>query len=344
VSGSDNNNCKLPTTACKSIGHAISLAASGDSISVAAATYTENLNIGISLNILGSGAKTTFINGGQHSMVVKTSSTNANVALSGVTITNGDAIGLGGGGGIHNIGTLTMNQSTVSGNVAGIGGGIFNSGTLIINNSTISGNKATRTCSAGFHGICGVAGGGIYDSGTLIINNSTISGNSAVETCSQLCVVEGAGIFSFQLKLNSTTVSGNSHSCSKSCLLAGGGINLVNGTFQNSIVADNSGSNCYSTNKIVSDGYNLSSDSTCHFNGPGDMNNINPNLGPLQNNGGPTQTQALLPGSPAIDAGNPSGCTDNKGKLLKTDQRGMPRPDKEDTGGCDIGAYERQGD
>jgi hypothetical protein len=65
-------------------------------------------------------------------------------------------------------------------------------------------------------------------------------------------------------------------------------------------------------------------------------------LGPLQNNGGPTPTMALLPGSPAIDAGNPSGCTDGLGHLLKTDQRGMPRPDKEDIGGCDMGAYERQ--
>jgi hypothetical protein len=52
----------------------------------------------------------------------------------------------------------------------------------------------------------------------------------------------------------------------------------------------------------------------------------------------------LLSGSPAIDAGNPNGCTDGNGNLLKTDQRGMPRPDKEDTGGCDMGAYERQSD
>ena len=74
------------------------------------------------------------------------------------------------------------------------------------------------------------------------------------------------------------------------------------------------------------------------------MNNISPMLGPLQNNGGPTQTQALLPGSPAVDAGDPSGCRDNHGHLLKTDQRGMPRPDKEDKTGCDMGAYEHQGD
>ena len=74
------------------------------------------------------------------------------------------------------------------------------------------------------------------------------------------------------------------------------------------------------------------------------MNNINPNPGPLQNNGGPTQTVALLPESPAIDTGNPGGCTDGIGHPLKTDQRGQPRPNPEDTGGSDRGAYERQTD
>jgi len=80
------------------------------------------------------------------------------------------------------------------------------------------------------------------------------------------------------------------------------------------------------------------------INGPGDLNNTDPLLGSLQNNGGPTQTMALLSGSPAIDAGNPAGCTDGLGHLLKTDQRGMPRPDPEDKGGCDMGAYESQSD
>jgi hypothetical protein len=59
-------------------------------------------------------------------------------------------------------------------------------------------------------------------------------------------------------------------------------------------------------------------------------------------NRGPTQTIPLLSGSPAIDAGNPSGCTDDQGNLLTTDQRGMPRPDPGDTDGCNMGAYESQ--
>jgi len=109
---------------------------------------------------------------------------------------------------------------------------------------------------------------------------------------------------------------------------------------QNSIVANNSGANCGSG--VTSMGYNMSSDGSCNFSNSGDRNNTNPLLGPLQNNGGPTQTMALLPGSPAVDAGNPSGCTDGNGHLLTTDQRGMPRPDSEDTGGCDMGAYESQ--
>jgi hypothetical protein len=111
---------------------------------------------------------------------------------------------------------------------------------------------------------------------------------------------------------------------------------------ENTIVANNSVGNCAGT--IVSNGYNLSSDGTCNFNNAGDSNNVDPKLGALQYNGGPTQTMALPSGSPAIDAGNPNGCTNSKGHLLKTDQRGMPRPDKEDTGGCDMGAYERQSD
>jgi hypothetical protein len=93
---------------------------------------------------------------------------------------------------------------------------------------------------------------------------------------------------------------------------------------------------------MKSNGYNLSSDNTCSLDGPGDMNNTDPKLGTLGDDGGPTQTIPLLSGSPAIDAGNPSGCTDSSGHLLTTDQRGYPRPDPEDTGGCDMGAYEEQ--
>jgi len=107
-------------------------------------------------------------------------------------------------------------------------------------------------------------------------------------------------------------------------------------------VANSTGGNC--AGSIASNGYNLSSDESCSFTNKGDLNNVDPMLGLLQNNGGPTQTMALPSGSPAIDAGNPTGCADGQGHPLATDQRGLPRPDKEDSAGCDMGAYESQSD
>jgi hypothetical protein len=188
----------------------------------------------------------------------------------------------------------------------GYGGGISNGGTLTINNSTVSGNVATPG-TACYRFVCSTSGfgGGINSGGTLTISNGNISGNSAYQ---------------------------------------GGGID-GSATLQNSIVAHSPGGNCYGT--MISNGYNMSSDATCTFSNHGDRNNIDPKLGTLGNYGGPTQTIPLLTGSPAIDAGNPSGCTDGKGQLLKTDQRGYPRPNTEDIAdkkGCDMGAYESQSD
>jgi hypothetical protein len=142
------------------------------------------------------------------------------------------------------------------------------------------------------------------------------------------------------LTINNSTLSGN---YARACLYFGGGGIDGNVTLQNSIVANSpSGGNCSGT--MTSKGYNLSSDGTCNFNGTGDLNNTNPVLGTLGDYGGPTQTIPLLSGSPAIDAGNPKGCKDGNGHLLKIDQRGKPRPDREEKAGCDMGAFERQSD
>jgi hypothetical protein len=382
VSGSDSNNCTSATTACKTIGHAISLAASGDTVRVAAALYYENLSITVNLTIVGSGASTTFIDGGASRRVVTISNTAAHVTLSKLTIRNGKATS---GAGINNSGTLTLTNSTVSGNWAPIpctplflvciykgtasGGGIYNSGALIISNSIISGNHAGSYCNAN---PCSALGGGIYNRGTLMmIRSSTLTGNSAGTACSTSlsCSVGVGGAFYTSggtVTLSNSTVTGSTaYRCQGTCGGAGGAI--VNGsgnlalnnstvsansaggifnsgtaTLQNSIVAHNSGRNCGGT--IISHGYNLSSDGSCAFSNSGDRDNTSPVLGTLGNYGGPTPTIPLLTGSPAIDAGNPSGCTDGLGHLLKTDQRGFPRPNTEDTSGCDMGAYERQSD
>jgi hypothetical protein len=322
VNGSDNHHCKSPQTACRTIGHAISLASSGDSIMVSAATYTEKVTIGFSLTIVGSGSSTTIIDGRGVRTPVTISSTDARVTLAKVRIQHGA------GGGIINTGTLTINKCAVTRNTSQVSaGGISNGGTLTINDSTVNANDA-------FGGRGTAGGGGIYNFGALTVNNSTLVGNRA----HGLKGSDGGAIYNTgTLAVNNSTFSGNSGDSITNDQRGG------KATIQNSIVANStSGGNCGGT--IISNGYNLSSDSTCNFNNTGDLNNTNPKLGPLQYNGGPTQTQALLSGSPAIDVGNPSGCTDGQGHLLKTDQRGKPRPDKEDTGGCDMGAFERQSD
>jgi len=205
---------------------------------------------------------------------------------------------------------------------------------MIIKNSTLTGNSAGTACSTSISCRVGVGGAFYTFGGAVTLNNSTVAGKSAYR-CSGVCSGTGGAIVngSGNLAMNNSTVSGNS---------AGGIFNDGTATLQNSIVANNSDTNCGGT--ITSHGYNPSSDGSCAFSNSGDRNNTNAVLGTLGYYGGPTPTIPLLTGSPAIDAGNPSGCTDGHGNLLKTDQRGKPRHDPEDTGGCDIGAFERQSD
>ena len=347
VIGNNANNGKTPATAYRTIGHAISKSASGDSIIVAAATYKENLNIPFDLTIAGSpvvsATRTTIIDGGHSATVATISNANAHVRLSQVTIRNGSGL-LHGGGGIYNVGTLTIANTIVSGNssddsaaaIGGLGGGIYNAGKLTIIASTVSGNSVSR-----FRLGASPYGGGIYNVGNLTVTNSTLSANQAVDHW-PAGVPYGGGIAneSGRAIISNSTISKNTaliHTPFGTAGTYGGGIynkGSAIAKFQNSILANNnSGGNC--TGSLNSLGHNMSSDSTCHLNGPGDQQSINPMLGALQNNGGPTNTMALLPGSPAINAGNPSGCTDGSGHLLTTDQRGWSRPTP-----CDIGSYE----
>jgi hypothetical protein len=362
VDGNNDNNCRSPQTACKTISHAISLAASGDSIVIASAIYKEILTINSSLKLIGAGASTTIVDGIESggNTVVYVRNSDTHVALSKLTIRNGGAGILNSGtlaadestisgnsiaGGIENVGTMTLNRSTVNGNTTeyayySAAGGIYNSGTLSVDNSTISRNVVEGNYACG---------GGIYNSGTLTITNSTLDGNQA----SGVSNSSGGGIDNEgSVVLNNSTLSGNSATAEGNNGY-GGGISYggcvedssysFTTILRNSIVANNKGGNCYG--QMTSKGYNLSTDDTCHFKSAGDLNNTDPKLGPLKNNGGPTKTRAELLGSPTIDAGNPSGCTDIKGHLLKTDQRGEPRPGKyKRDKRCDMGAFERQSD
>jgi hypothetical protein len=244
------------------------------------------------------------------------------------------------GAGIYNIGTLALAESTIVGNLAGFGAGIYNTGTLRVSASAIISNTANTTLAP-----TGGVGGGVYNNGVpggaaaLTITNSTISGNRAT--------LHGAGVYNIQgaVNLNNATIAKNIADSDANATGQGGGIIHISGpgsvSIRNTIVAGNvaaSAPDCSGT--LESQGYNLiQAPAGCALGaGAGDITGQDPKLSPLRNNGGPTRTQALLVGSPAIDAGNPNGCKDDLGNSLATDQRGFPRPQG---GRCDIGAYER---
>ena len=287
-------------------------------------------DFGNKLTITGAGAATTIINGGGIDRVIQVLGLTT-LELSSVTITNGDTTSSGGG--IFNRGTLTLTNSTVSGNTAdGAGGGISNSGEATLTNSTVSGNTAaqgggienrgtlTLTNSTVTGNMSLAGGGGILNlSGTLTLTNSTVSGNTADGA--------GGGISnSGEATLTNSTVSGNA------AAFDSGGILHLDGplTLKNSIIAGNSAPDCDGL-AVTSLGNNIDGDSTCNLAGPDDQPGVDPLLGPLADNGGPTQTQALLAGSPAINAGDDTAA-------LAIDQRGFPR-----VGVSDIGAFEFQG-
>lgn len=241
---------------------------------------------------------------------------------------NGAANGFGSFGiGIDNAGTLTLTNSTISGNILdfmGAGGGINNTGILTVTGSTISGNRLDN---AMFDNL-GFGGGGILNrtGGVLTVTNSTISDNFVAGGFNHNGF--GGGIDNRgTATLTNVTLAGNNNNG-----LSADGIAASAGsiTLRDTLLA-NPGANCFGT--LTSNDYNLSSDTSCiTFIQPHDQMNANPKLGSLAYNGGPTQTQALLPGSPAIDTGGvtcPAGVT--------VDQRGFTRPSG---AGCDIGAYE----
>jgi CSLREA domain-containing protein len=250
----------------------------------------------------------------------------ATVAISGLTLTNGNTPG--DGGAILNGGTLTLSNSTLSGNHATYGGGISNQGTLTLSNSTLSGNSA------------GLSGGAILNGGMLTLSNSTLSGNHAT--------FSGGGLYNFTKGSNSATLTNATITANRADTTAPGGGIFTVGTLmlRNTIVAGNShgtagarddifGAVGASAFNLVGDGTGLSGITNNDANGNqvgvtgSNPNPIDPRLGPLQDNGGPTFTHALLSDSPAIDRGLAPGLAP------AADQRGVGR-----SGAADVGAFE----
>ena len=264
---------------------------------------------------------------------------NSKGTLSAATSTfSGNSSANLGGAILNDTGTLTVTASTFSGNSSeNFGGAIDNfSGTLSVTASTFSGNS-----SADFGGAI------LNDSGTLTVTASTFSGNSsadhggAIENYDGTLTIEAStfsgntakfgaaidGVFG-TTTIKASTFSGNT---------ADFGVAIANGigtvSLQSTILANDSTPNC-ETVGTVSTGYNLSDDASCNLTATGDIENSTAvSLGPLQDNGGPTQTMALLAGSDALDAADCSTSTAH-------DQRGVSRPQGTS---CDIGAVEVSG-
>jgi hypothetical protein len=260
----------------------------------------------------------------------------------------GSTTSAGYGGGIYNLGTLTVSDSALTGNAVsgtlfsfgggmftgllpvtvihsalsgntannGYGGGLSNGGPMTVIDCTLSGNAATDY------------GGGIFNGGTLTVGTCTLSDNTAT--------YGGGGIFdsySGRLTVSASTLSGNSVSGTIAPFAYGGGIAIESGgmlTLGNTIVAGNTALVFPDVaGALSSQGHNVIGNTA---GGSGftasDLLNVDPLLGPLQDNGGQTRTRALLPGSPALNAGDPA-------QLGVADQRGVVR-----RGGVNIGAYQ----
>jgi hypothetical protein len=295
------------------------------------------------LSIVGPGPTNVVISGNAASRVFYVGP-NLNVTIAGLTIANGTNVNGGGIQNDHSI--LTVSNCTLSGNAANFGGGIHNNGdsgsaVLSVSACTFSRNSASDW------------GGGIYNDGesygsaTLKVLSSTFSANLAYLGGG----IENDGFYgSAALSVNASTFSGNSTIYS-----TGLGGDIYNddtygtATLQigDTILSAGALGGTLQGGTVTSLGYNLSSD-----NGGGlltastDQINTDPKLGPLQNNGGPTFTHALLPGSPAIDKGKRDAIAS---LAVSADQRGFSRPldfssipNASGGDGSDIGAFEVQ--
>jgi CSLREA domain-containing protein len=279
----------------------------------------------------------------------------------------------GAAGGIYSQGVLTIEHSQILSNTAqDTGGGVNSGGLLLVRNSAIGGNSADKgggldiasnlpatVLNSTVNGnVAQTFGGGIRTNANTDVVNSTIAGNSSDGDAG------GMGVDFRTTRLFNVTVVDNIANADGAGSGIGGGIFTCSVvtctgpptvTLQNSIVArngfrsftvfDSAGTGVIlhtvpddCAGPIISLSHNILSAvnaSDCTVNGSFVL--TDPLLSPLADNGGPTLTELPQPGSPAIDAGTPGGCTNNLGAVLTTDQRGAARPVG---AACDVGATE----
>jgi hypothetical protein len=352
-------NCSGTATDAGSLPFAVQNANAGDTINFSVScppaspiVLAGTLDIDVNLTLQGSGPDVVAVSGNNSFPVISVPS-GVTTSVSGVTIENG----LGHtGGGIVTAGTLTVTDSTVSGNNSSDGGGgIWNdNGSLTLTDSTVAANNTYRgggggvendhggltiadsTLSANnaFNGGITIGGGGIENvDGTVAITDSTFSQNASDYNGGGGAVFNDNGttdVTASTLAHNATHRQGG-----------GGGGNIENefGTVSVAGTVVSNGKPTEDCSGTVTDaGYNLDDDGSCGFAAAGhSQSDVKPYMGPMQDNGGPTETRAPALGSPVLNQ-IPTGATGNGVTLCPgTDQRGVSRPQGS---ACDIGAVE----
>jgi hypothetical protein len=292
------------------------------------------------LALRGAGPGRTVLNGAGIDRVLDVQA--STLSLSGLTIRGGKALNGGGlqiqgasfvevadsevrdgqatanGGGILAIGAtrLIVRRTTIAGNRAAAGGGLIAGSDVEVVESTLTDNEAST-------------GGGIAQlGGSLRVEQSTVSGNRAL-----IGAGGGIDVVAGGLAVLWSTVTANTATA-----VAGGLRVSGSATLGSTIVGGNTPADCGGGGTLVSVGHNLQGDGSCTLGAPTDQTSAALGLGPLAANGGLTPTHALLPGSPALDAGSEVACP-------PLDQRGITRPQVGPAGSparCDIGAVERR--
>ena len=258
---------------------------------------------------------------------------NRPVSIINSTITNNSAYSLGGG--IYNSTTLSVSDSTISGNKANQGGGIYNNTSLTLLNSTVNGNQAIQSPYSAY-------GGGIHNARTLMAANSTIYGNTSDNLGGGISNDGAATLTNMTISANGANIGGGIYNFNNSSAMTYLRNNIV---AQNSTPPSGGQPDIYhdTNDTFISNDNNLIGNTATNQPivwQPSDILNQDPLLAPLGDNGGPTQTRALLSGSPAVNAGNNcvkdlSCPANNPSVAVTSDQRGAVRDAQ-----VDIGAFE----
>ena len=376
TTGTNTSNCQTSSKPCATVSYAVSQAASGDTIQVAAGTYHDIVAIApplTNITIEGAGDASTTIDGLSTSAQIGSVfaiEDGSNATIENLTIANGEGVLFtsgnvsttdGNGVFVSLGGSATLSNDIITGStdtrqVVDDGGAVYNGGTVTMTDDTVSNNGGTEGVFDGgaiftaagtsttltddtFSGnVAADAGGAIYNAGSTTLNDDTLSANLVEFT--ELGNNAGGGVYN-----DSGTVNLNADTLVKNESGTGDGVFSNSGTTTNlagTILNGEPGFECSITSGSTwnDDGHNLSDDGTCGFTKASSLANTNANLGALSSNGGPTQTFLPNAGSPAIDTiPNPTTAADGFSLCPGTDQRGVARPQGTS---CDIGSVERQ--